>query len=386
MKRTAIFIVLALAFALNLPVWAAKEKFDRSKPHLNIGTLGDADASEVPLTDAIRVVLEGLGQPVSSHDASGPPPPSAAADPPARGQLQHHCIVEYETEPRHYVHVDCPGHADYVKNMITGAAQMDGAILVVSATDGPLPQTREHVLLARQVNVPAIVVFLNKVDQVEDPELLELMETEVRELLRQYEFPGDTVPVIRGSALEATRGDPQSQQAIQQLLEALDNHIPLPSRDRDKPFLMPVEDVFSISGRGTVVTGRIERGAVRPGQPVHVIGFGLDHPSLVQELLDLPASTEEALPGERVRVLLPEPSDRIVIGQVLAEPGSISAHSKFKTEVHVMRREDGGRHTPFFNRYRPQFYFRTTDVTGTVQLPPAWSSSCPATTPLSTWS
>ena len=345
----------------------AKEKFDRSKPHVNIGTIGHVDHGKTTLTAAITTVLskKNGGQAMAYDQIDGAPEERE------RGITISTAHVEYETDTRHYAHVDCPGHADYVKNMITGAAQMDGAILVVSAADGPMPQTREHILLSRQVGVPYIVVFLNKVDMVDDEELLELVEMEVRDLLTEYEFPGDDVPVVAGSALKALEGDASYEEKILELMAAVDEYIPTPERDNDKPFMMPVEDVFSITGRGTVATGRVERGQVRVGDEVEVVGIAEETSKttvtgveMFRKLLD------SAVAGDNVGALL-RGVDRkdIERGQVLAKPGSIKPHTKFKAEVYVLTKEEGGRHTPFFSNYRPQFYFRTTDVTGVVELP-----------------
>jgi len=349
----------------------AKQKFERKKPHLNVGTIGHIDHGKTTLTSAITRVLstKGYAQWVPFDHIDKAPEEKA------RGitiQLAH---VEYESEKRHYAHIDCPGHADYIKNMITGAAQMDGSILVVAATDGPMPQTREHVLLARQVNVPAIVVFMNKVDMVDDAELLDLVELEVRELLSKYGFPGDEVPVVRGSALKALEcgcGKEECQWcgAIWQLVKAMDEYIPEPVRDVDKPFLMPIEDVFSISGRGTVVTGKVERGILKPGEEVEVVGLRPTVKTVATSLEMFRKILDEALPGDNIGVLLRGVGkDDVERGQVLAKPGSIKPYTKFKAEVYVLKKEEGGRHTPFFNGYRPQFYFRTTDVTGVVSLP-----------------
>jgi len=349
----------------------AKQKFERKKPHLNVGTIGHIDHGKTTLTSAITRVLstKGLANWVPFDQIDKAPEEKA------RGitiQLAH---VEYESEKRHYAHIDCPGHADYIKNMITGAAQMDGAILVVAATDGPMPQTREHVLLARQVNVPAIVVFMNKVDMVDDAELLDLVELEVRELLSKYGFPGDEVPVVRGSALKALEcgcGKEECQWcgAIWQLIKAMDDYIPEPVREADKPFLMPIEDVFSISGRGTVVTGKVERGVLRPGEEVEIVGLRPTIKTVATSIEMFRKILDEALPGDNIGVLLRGVGkDDVERGQVLAKPGSIKPHTKFKAEVYVLKKEEGGRHTPFFNGYRPQFYFRTTDVTGVVKLP-----------------
>jgi elongation factor Tu len=345
----------------------AKPKFERDKPHVNVGTIGHIDHGKTTLTAAITKVLaeKGMAEETKFEEIDKAPEEKE------RGITIATAHVEYSTDKRHYAHVDCPGHQDYIKNMITGAAQMDGAILVVSAADGPMPQTREHVLLARQVNVPYIVVFLNKVDMVDDPELLELVEVEVRELLSNYEFPGDDVPVIKGSALKALEGDDDAKQSIFELTDALDNYIPEPERDLDKPFLMPIEDVFSITGRGTVATGRIEQGKVNVGDEVEIVGI---HPQtnktvvtgveMFRKLLDYGQA------GDNVGCLLRGTKrEEIERGQVLAKPGSITPHTKFKSEVYCLTKEEGGRHTPFFNGYRPQFYFRTTDVTGVVNLP-----------------
>ncbi|AEH22287.1 translation elongation factor Tu [Thermodesulfobacterium geofontis OPF15] len=349
----------------------AKAKFERKKPHLNVGTIGHIDHGKTTLTSAITRVLstKGLARWVPFDEIDKAPEEKA------RGitiQLAH---VEYESEKRHYAHIDCPGHADYIKNMITGAAQMDGAILVVAADDGPMPQTREHVLLARQVNVPYILVFMNKIDMVDDPELLDLVELEVRELLTKYGFPGDEVPVIRGSALRALEcgcGKEECQWcgAIWQLVKAMDEYIPEPIRDVDKPFLMPIEDVFSISGRGTVVTGKVERGVLRPGDEVEVVGLRPTIKTVATSIEMFRKILDEALPGDNIGILLRGVGkDDVERGQVVAKPGSIKPHIKFKAEVYVLKKEEGGRHTPFFSGYRPQFYFRTTDVTGVIKLP-----------------
>ena len=346
----------------------AKEKFDRSKTHANIGTIGHVDHGKTTLTAAITTVLakrSGKGAAMAYDQID------AAPEERERGITISTAHVEYETENRHYAHVDCLGHADYVKNMITGAAQMDGAILVIAATDGPMAQTREHILLSRQVGVPYIVVFLNKCDMVDDEELLELVEMEVRDLLSEYDFPGDDVPVIRGSALKALEGDPAYEDKIIELMEAVDSYIPTPERDTDKPFMMPVEDVFSITGRGTVATGRVERGILKVGDVVEIIGL-TDEPKsttctgveMFRKLLD------QAEAGDNIGALLRGVSrDEVQRGQVLAQPGSVKPHTKFKAQVYVLSKEEGGRHTPFFSNYRPQFYFRTTDVTGIIQLP-----------------
>jgi elongation factor Tu len=344
-----------------------KEKFDRTKPHVNVGTIGHVDHGKTTLTAAITKVLAKHNPKIQfrSFDSIDNAPEEKA-----RGITIATAHVEYETPNRHYAHVDCPGHADYVKNMITGAAQMDGAILVVAATDGPMPQTREHILLARQVGVPAMVVFLNKVDAVDDPELLDLVELEVRELLSRYEFPGDEIPVIRGSALNALNGDPGWEPKIDELMAAVDSYIPTPAREIDKPFLMPVEDIFSISGRGTVATGRVERGIVKVGETVEVIGIRPTRSTVVTGVEMFKKLLDEGRAGDNVGLLL-RGVDRKEIerGQVIAKPGSIKPHTKFKAEAYILTKEEGGRHTPFFTGYRPQFYFRTTDVTGVATLP-----------------
>ncbi|MFB9757905.1 elongation factor Tu [Ectobacillus funiculus] len=345
----------------------AKAKFDRSKPHVNIGTIGHVDHGKTTLTAAITTVLAKAG----GAEARAYDQIDAAPEERERGITISTAHVEYETATRHYAHVDCPGHADYVKNMITGAAQMDGAILVVSATDGPMPQTREHILLSRQVGVPYIVVFLNKCDMVDDEELLELVEMEVRDLLTEYDFPGDDIPVIKGSALKALEGDAEWEEKINELMAEVDAYIPQPERQTDKPFLMPVEDVFSITGRGTVATGRVERGTVKVGEVVEIIGLAEETKNttvtgveMFRKLLD------QAEAGDNIGALLRGVArDDIQRGQVLAKPGSVKQHTKFKAEVYVLSKEEGGRHTPFFANYRPQFYFRTTDVTGIIQLP-----------------
>jgi len=344
----------------------AKQKFERTKPHVNIGTIGHIDHGKTTLTAAITKVLaeKGLADytPFEQIDK--------APEERERGITISIAHVEYQTERRHYAHVDCPGHADYIKNMITGAAQMDGAILVVSAADGPMPQTREHVLLARQVNVPYIVVALNKVDMVDDPELLDLVELEVRELLSSYEFPGDEVPVVRVSALKALEGDEQAKAQILELMEAVDTYIPEPVRDIDKPFLMPIEDVFSITGRGTVVTGRVERGVLRKMEEVEIVGIRPTRKTVATDLEMFRKLLDEVRAGDNVGVLLRGvDKDEVERGQVLAKPGTITPHTEFVGQVYVLSKEEGGRHTPFFNGYRPQFYFRTTDVTGTLHLP-----------------
>jgi elongation factor Tu len=349
----------------------AKKKFERTKPHVNIGTIGHIDHGKTTLTSAITRCLANRGQaqwiPFDQIDK--------APEEKERGITIATAHVEYETDKRHYAHVDCPGHADYIKNMITGAAQMDGAILVVGANDGPMPQTREHILLARQVGVPYVVVYLNKVDMVDDPELIELVELELRELLTAYEFPGDEIPIIKGSALRALEcgdGKPDCPhcKSIQELLDACDSYIPEPQRDTDKPFLMPVEDVFSISGRGTVVTGRVERGVIKPGEDVEIVGFGPTMKTVATSVEMFRKILDQGQAGDNVGVLLRgTKKDEVERGKVLAKPGSITPHTKFKAEVYVLTKEEGGRHTPFFPGYRPQFYFRTTDVTGVVKLP-----------------
>jgi elongation factor Tu len=345
----------------------AKEKFERSKPHVNIGTIGHIDHGKTTLTAAITKVLSKHNPKVQfrAFDSIDNAPEERE-----RGITIAVSHVEYETANRHYAHMDCPGHADYIKNMITGAAQMDGAILVVAATDGPMPQTREHILLARQVGVPAIVVFLNKCDMVDDPELLELVELEVRELLKSYQFPGDAIPVVRGSALQALNGDEKYEKTIVQLMEAVDKNVPLPVRDIDKPFAMPIEDIFSISGRGTVVTGRVERGKLKVGEEVEIVGFRPTQKKVVTGVEMFRKLLDEGLAGDNVGLLLRgTEKDDVERGQVVCKPGSITPHTKFKAEAYVLTKEEGGRHTPFFTGYRPQFYFRTTDVTGDVKLP-----------------
>jgi elongation factor Tu len=349
----------------------AKAKFERVKPHANIGTIGHVDHGKTTLTSAVTKVLAMKGQAqFRSFDSIDNAPEEKA-----RGITIATAHVEYETDKRHYAHVDCPGHADYIKNMITGAAQMDGAILVVSAADGPMPQTREHILLARQVGVPYIVVFMNKIDMVDDPELLDLVELEVRELLTKYQFPGDKIPVIRGSALKAmnsTSTDPATEEykCIWELMDAVDSYIPTPDRPIDKPFLMPIEDVFTISGRGTVVTGRVERGVVKVGEEVEIVGLGETRKTVATGVEMFRKLLDEGRAGDNIGVLLRGiGKEEVERGQVLAKPGSITPHTKFKAEVYVLTKEEGGRHTPFFKGYRPQFYFRTTDVTGVAQLP-----------------
>ena len=347
----------------------AKEKFERTKPHVNVGTIGHVDHGKTTLTAAItkRQAAKGMGSFVAFDEIDKAPEERE------RGITIATAHVEYETENRHYAHVDCPGHADYVKNMITGAAQMDGAILVVSAADGPMPQTREHILLARQVNVPYIVVYLNKVDMVDDPELLELVELEVRELLSKYEFPGDDIPVIKGSALQALESsdpDGAESKSIQELMAALDSYIPVPERETDKPFLMPVEDVFSITGRGTVATGRIERGRINVGEEVEMVGMGSERKTVVTGVEMFRKLLDDGQAGDNVGLLLRGvDKSEVERGMVLAKPGSVTPHTKFDAEVYVLTKDEGGRHTPFFKGYRPQFYFRTTDVTGSVLLP-----------------
>ena len=349
----------------------AKAKFERVKPHANVGTIGHVDHGKTTLTAAITKVLamKGMAQ-FRSFDSIDNAPEEKA-----RGITIATAHVEYETEKRHYAHVDCPGHADYIKNMITGAAQMDGAVLVVSAADGPMPQTREHILLARQVGVPYIVVFMNKVDMVDDPELLDLVELEMRELLTKYQFPGDAIPVVRGSALKAmestsTDAGVEEYKCIWELMDAVDSYIPTPDRPIDKPFLMPIEDVFTISGRGTVVTGRVERGIVKVGEEVEIVGLGDTRKTVATGVEMFRKLLDEGRAGDNVGVLLRGiGKEEVERGQVLAKPGSITPHTKFKTEVYILTKEEGGRHTPFFKGYRPQFYFRTTDVTGVAQLP-----------------
>ena len=346
----------------------AKGKFERTKPHVNVGTIGHVDHGKTTLTAAICTVLATkFGGEAKAYDQI-----DAAPEEKARGITINTAHVEYETEHRHYAHVDCPGHADYVKNMITGAAQMDGAILVVSAADGPMPQTREHILLARQVGVPYIIVYLNKCDMVDDPELLELVEMEVRELLSNYNFPGDDIPIIKGSAKLALEGDKGElgEQSIMKLAETLDSYIPTPERALDQPFLMPIEDVFSISGRGTVVTGRVERGIIRVGDEIEIVGIRPTSKTTCTGVEMFRKLLDEGEAGDNIGVLLRGTKrEEVERGQVLAKPGSITPHTKFAAEVYVLTKEEGGRHTPFFNGYRPQFYFRTTDVTGTIKLP-----------------
>jgi elongation factor Tu len=345
----------------------AKEKFDRSKPHVNIGTIGHIDHGKTTLTAAITMVLHKKDPKIAvrSFDSSDNAPEEKA-----RGITIATAHVEYTTPNRHYAHVDCPGHADYIKNMITGAAQMDGAILVVSAADGPMPQTREHILLARQVGVPCVVVFMNKIDMVDDPELLDLVELEVRELLTFYEFPGEEIPVCRGSALKAINGDPEAEKQILELMEAVDKYVPIPQREIEKPFLMPVEDIFTISGRGTVATGRVERGKVRVGEEIEIVGMRDTVKRVVTGVEMFRKLLDEGLAGDNVGLLLRGTNkEDVERGQVIAAPGSITPHTHFKAQAYVLTKEEGGRHTPFFNGYRPQFYFRTTDVTGVAELP-----------------
>ena len=344
----------------------AKEKFDRSKAHVNIGTIGHVDHGKTTLTAAITTVLSKDGQAQAMDYAAI----DAAPEEKERGITINTAHVEYQTATRHYAHVDCPGHADYIKNMITGAAQMDGAILVVAATDGPMPQTREHILLSRQVGVPYIIVFLNKCDMVDDEELLDLVEMEVRELLNEYDFPGDDTPVIRGSALKALEGDPKWVPAIHELMEAVDSYIPTPTRDTDKPFLMPVEDVFTITGRGTVATGRVERRQLNLNDPLEIVGIHETKNTVATGIEMFRKLLDYAESGDNVGVLLRGVNrEEIQRGQVLAKPGSVNPHKKFKSQVYILSKDEGGRHTPFFANYRPQFYFRTTDVTGVIELP-----------------
>jgi len=345
----------------------AKKKFERTKPHVNVGTIGHVDHGKTTLTAAITQILAkgNTAIEVRTFDSIDNAPEERE-----RGITIATAHVEYETENRHYAHVDCPGHADYVKNMITGAAQMDGAIVVVSAADGPMPQTREHILLARQVGVPNIVVFLNKVDMVDDPELLDLVELEVRELLSKYEFPGDEIPIVRGSALKALEGDGDAEKGILELLAAVDEYIPVPEREIDKPFLMPVEDIFTISGRGTVVTGRVERGQVKVGEEMEIVGIRDTMKRVVTGVEMFKKLLDEGQAGDNVGLLLRgTDKDDVERGQVVAAPGTITPHKHFKGEAYILTKEEGGRHTPFFKGYRPQFYFRTTDVTGSVELP-----------------
>src|ERR1700726_3223524 len=344
----------------------AKDKFERSKPHVNIGTIGHVDHGKTTLTAAITTVLaeKGMAQATRYDQIDNAPEEKE------RGITINTAHVEYSTDNRHYAHVDCPGHADYVKNMITGAAQMDGAILVVSAADGPMPQTREHILLARQVGVPSIVVFLNKVDMVDDPELLDLVEMEVRDLLTQYEFPGDKIPIVKGSALKALNGDAEAEKQVLALVQAVDDYIPVPERPIDQPFLMPIEDVFNIEGRGTVATGRVERGVLKKMEEVEIVGITPTAKTVVTDIEMFRKLLDEARAGENVGLLLRgTKKEDVQRGQVIAKPGTAKPHKKFKAEVYVLSKDEGGRHTPFFTNYRPQFYFRTTDVTGSVKLP-----------------
>ena len=344
----------------------AKEKFDRSKAHVNIGTIGHVDHGKTTLTAAITTVLSKKGQAAAMDYAAI----DAAPEEKERGITINTAHVEYETTHRHYAHVDCPGHADYIKNMITGAAQMDGAILVVAATDGPMPQTREHILLSRQVGVPYIIVFLNKCDMVDDEELIDLVEMEVRDLLSEYDYPGDDTPIIRGSALKALEGDPQWTPAIHELLDTMDSYIPDPARETDKPFLMPVEDVFTITGRGTVATGRVERGQLNLNDELEIIGIHETQKTVATGIEMFRKLLDYALAGDNIGVLLRGINrDQIERGQVLAKPGSVHPHKKFNAHVYVLTKDEGGRHTPFFGNYRPQFYFRTTDITGVIELP-----------------
>ncbi len=347
---------------------AEKQKFDRSKPHVNIGTIGHVDHGKTTLTAAITLTLsqqEGASATVTAYNQI-----DSAPEEKARGITINAAHIEYSTKNRHYAHVDCPGHADYIKNMITGAAQMDGAILVVAATDGVMPQTREHVLLARQVGVPYIVVFLNKCDQVDDPELIDLVEMDVRDLLSEYGFPGDDIPVVRGSALKALEGDAESQKAIVELMDACDSYIPVPQRDEDKPFLLAIEDTMTISGRGTVVTGRVERGVAKLGDSIEIVGIKPTQTSVITGLESFHKTCDYVEAGDNVGVLLRGINrDQVERGQVLAKPGSVTPHTKFKASVYVLKKEEGGRHTAFLSNYRPQFYFRTTDVTGVITLP-----------------
>ncbi len=346
----------------------AKEKFERTKPHCNVGTIGHVDHGKTTLTAAItKILAESGGAEFAAYEQIDNAPEEKA-----RGITISTAHVEYETEKRHYAHVDCPGHADYVKNMITGAAQMDGAILVVSAADGPMPQTREHIVLARQVGVPALVVYLNKVDQVDDPELLELVEVEVRELLSKYEYPGDDIPIIKGSALAALEGKDEKtgKQSIMELMKAVDETIPQPDRPRDKPFLMPIEDVFSIAGRGTVVTGRVERGMIKVGEEIEIVGIHDTSKTTCTGVEMFRKLLDQGEAGDNVGVLLRGVErDGVERGQVLAAPGTVTPHTRFKAEAYILNKDEGGRHKPFFSNYRPQFYFRTTDVTGTIKLP-----------------
>lgn len=344
----------------------AKEAFKRDKPHVNVGTIGHVDHGKTTLTAAITSILSKKGYATAKkYDEI-----DAAPEEKERGITINTAHVEYQSDKRHYAHVDCPGHADYIKNMITGAAQMDGAILVVSAADGPMPQTREHILLARQVGVPALVVFMNKVDMVDDPELIDLVEMEIRDLLTQYEFPGDKIPIVKGSALKAMEGDADSEKQILALIDAIDDYIPVPERPVDQPFLMPVEDVFNIEGRGTVATGRVERGILKKMEEVEIVGINPTAKTTVTDIEMFRKLLDEARAGDNVGVLLRGiKKEDVERGQVIAKPGSVKPHRKFKAEIYVLSKDEGGRHTPFFSNYRPQFYFRTTDVTGSVKLP-----------------
>ncbi len=344
----------------------AKDTFKRDKPHVNIGTIGHVDHGKTTLTAAITTVLAKAGKAQARNYAEI----DAAPEEKERGITINTAHVEYETDKRHYAHVDCPGHADYIKNMITGAAQMDGAILVVSAADGPMPQTREHILLARQVGVPSIVVFMNKCDMVDDPELLDLVEMEIRDLLSKYEFPGEEIPIVRGSALKALEGDGEMEKQILALMDAIDSYIPEPQRPLDQPFLMPIEDVFNIEGRGTVCTGRVERGKIKKMEEVEIVGIKPTTKTTVTDIEMFRKLLDDAMAGDNIGALLRGiKKEDVERGQVLAKPGSITPHKKFKAEVYILSKDEGGRHTPFFSNYRPQFYFRTTDVTGTVKLP-----------------
>ncbi|MGA3291741.1 MAG: elongation factor Tu [Candidatus Microgenomates bacterium] len=344
----------------------AKQKYERTKPHVNIGTIGHVDHGKTTLTSAITMVLakQGLAKAVKYEEIDSAPEEKE------RGVTINLSHQEYETKKRHYAHIDAPGHADYIKNMITGAAQMDGAILVVSAADGPMPQTREHVILAKQVNVPAIVVFLNKCDMVDDPELIDLVEADVRELLKKYGYPGDEVPVIRGSALKAVEGDPEAEKQIMALMDAVDSYIPDPVRDTDKPFLMPIEDVFTIQGRGTVVTGRVERGKIKVNEEIEIVGLKATQKTVATGLEMFRKTLDEAIAGDNIGVLLRGvDKDQVERGQVLAKPGSLTPHTEFEAEVYILSKEEGGRHTPFFTGYKPQFYIKTADITGEATLP-----------------
>ncbi len=343
------------------------EKFERNKPHINVGTIGHVDHGKTTLTAAILKVLKEKGMTAQSK---GVDEIDNAPEEKERGITIATCHVEYESEKRHYAHIDCPGHADYVKNMITGAAQMDGAILVVSAADGPMPQTREHILLARQVGVPSVIVYLNKTDQVEDKELIDLVEEEIKDLLKKYEFPGDETPIIKGSALKALEGDAKAQDSIMELIKALDEFIPEPKRDVDKPFLMPIEDIFSIEGRGTVVTGRIERGIVKVNEEIEIVGLGETRKTVVTGVEMFNKSLDEGRAGDNAGILLRgTKKEEVERGQVIAKPGTVTPHTEFECQAYILKKEEGGRHTPFFKGYKPQFYIRTTDVTGEVELP-----------------